>query len=115
MANFEQGDVEKNRVLGGLGYLIFFLPLITCPESRFGKFCANQGLLLWILFAAIWIVFQLLYLIFSWSLFFLGILGFLNWVCNAAVGIVSIYYAYRAVNQGSAQELPFIGNYQIIK
>lgn len=26
-----QEDIEKNKTIAGLAYLLFFLPLITCP------------------------------------------------------------------------------------
>ena len=39
-------DIEKNKVVAALAYIIFFLPLMVCPESPFGKFHANQGLVL---------------------------------------------------------------------
>ncbi|NLA78908.1 MAG: hypothetical protein GX845_05135, partial [Erysipelothrix sp.] len=41
---FTQEDIEKNKTMAGLAYLIFFLPLVAAPESKFGKFHANQGL-----------------------------------------------------------------------
>ena len=43
---FDPADIEKNKTMAGLAYLIFFLPLIVCPDSKYGKFHANQGLLL---------------------------------------------------------------------
>lgn len=39
-------DIEKNKTMAGLAYLLFFLPLIACPESKYAKFHANQALLL---------------------------------------------------------------------
>jgi uncharacterized membrane protein len=45
---FEQTDIDDNKVMAGLAYLIFFLPLLVCPQSRYAKFHANQALLLFI-------------------------------------------------------------------
>ncbi len=115
MAYFDQGDVEKNRVLGGLGYLIFFLPFITCPDSRFGKFCANQGLLLWIAELVIWIGFGLLEWILGWIPFIGWLVYIVHGLANIAVAVIALYYTYLAVAKGDAREIPFIGNYQIIK
>ncbi|MEL7624147.1 MAG: hypothetical protein AAGU12_11215 [Clostridiales bacterium] len=39
-------DIEKNKTMAGLAYMLFFLPLIACPESKYAKFHANQALLL---------------------------------------------------------------------
>ncbi len=115
MMNFEQSDVQKNKVLGGLGYLIFFLPLIACPDSRFGRHCANQGLLVWIAQIVIWIVFGLL----EWVLGWIPVIGWLVYLAHAllniAVAVIAIYYAYLAISKGDARELPAIGHYRIIK
>lgn len=114
MANFEQSDLQKNRALGGLGYLIFFLPLIACPESRYGRHCANQGLIFWIFWVAYGIVFSLLS-----NLFWIPVVGFLFqavlWLCWFAVLALEIYYTVLAVSKGDAREIPFVGSYRIIK
>ena len=45
---FDQMDIENNKIISGLSYLgiLFFLPLVAAPNSRFGKFHANQSLVL---------------------------------------------------------------------
>lgn len=115
MAYFDQGDVEKNRVLGGLGYLIFFLPLIACPGSRFGKACANQGLLALIAYLVISVAFWLLDLILGW----IPVIGFIVWLvgrlCYLAVVILQLYHTFLAVSKGEFKPLPYIGSYEIIK
>jgi hypothetical protein len=115
MAYFDQGDVEKNRVMGGLGYLIFFLPFITCPDSRFGKACANQGLIALIGYVVIGVAFWLLGLIFGW----IPVLGFIVWlvgrICYWALAIAQIYYTFLAVSKGEFKPLPYIGSYEILK
>ena len=115
MAYFDQSDVEKNRVLGGLGYLVFFLPFITCPDSRFGKACANQGLLALIAYVVISVAFWLLNLIFGW----IPVLGWIVWLvgqlCYIALGVVQFYYTFLAVTKGELRPLPFIGSYELIK
>lgn len=115
MANFDPSDVQKNRVLGGLGYLVFFLPFITCPDSRFGKFCANQGLLAVIAFLVIRLAFWLLDLIFGWIPVVGWIVALVGTLCYLAFAILVIYYAFLAISKGDARELPYIGGYQIIK
>ena len=45
---FTQEDIDKNKTIAGLAYIIFFLPLIACPDSRYGRFHANQALILFI-------------------------------------------------------------------
>lgn len=40
---FEAEDIEKNKVLSAVAYLLFFIPLLAAPDSKYGKFHANQG------------------------------------------------------------------------
>lgn len=47
--NFDIKDFEKNKKYAALAYLIFFIPLVACPNSRYGRYHANQGLMLLIM------------------------------------------------------------------
>lgn len=100
---YELEDIEKNKIMAGLAYIIFFLPLIAAPNSKFARFHANQGLLLFILSVGGNLVLNfipfiggILNLIFSIFVFVLAIIGFMN-----GFG-------------GKVQELPIIGNLRII-
>jgi uncharacterized membrane protein len=115
MANFEQSDVEKNKVLGGLGYLVFFLPLLACPNSRFGRYCANQGLLGAISILVVRLAFWLLTLLLGWIPVIGWIVGLVGSLCYIAVAILIFYYTFLAVSKGDARPLPYIGTYEIIK
>lgn len=101
---FSAEDIEKNKVISALAYILFFLPLVACPESSFGKFHANQGLLLLIVGLAGSIVLSIIPVIgwiilplFSLVVFIFGIMGLIG-----------------ALN-GKAKELPIIGKYRIMK
>lgn len=101
---FSPEDIEKNKVIAALAYFIFFLPLIAAQDSEYGKFHANQGLLLFIVafggnivLTIIPIIGWLLIPFFSLAVFVLAVLGFVN-----------------AIN-GKAKELPMIGKYRILK
>lgn len=102
--SYTNEDIEKNKNIAGLAYLIFFLPLMVCPESEFGKFHANQSLLLWI----VAIVGRVA----------LGYVPFIGWVIlplfNLAALIFGIVGMVNAFG-GKAEELPIIGEYRIIK
>jgi uncharacterized membrane protein len=100
----DPSDVEKNKVMAGLSYLIFFLPLIACPDSKYGKFHANQALLLFIVSLAgniilkiIPIIGRIITPIFGVAVLILGIMGLINGL------------------NGNAKELPIFGKYRIIK
>lgn len=108
-------DVEKNKAMAVLAYLIFFLPLIVCPESKFAKYHANQGLIVLIVSA------------------FLGILGsgsglfsILFWPLSVLLGIfmslislalfVLVIMNMISASKGEMKPLPIIGNiFHIIK
>lgn len=101
---YTQEDIEKNKVISALAYFIFFLPLIAAQGSDYGKFHANQGLLLFIVGFAGNIVLTIIPIVgwillpfFSLAIFVFAIVGFVN-----------------AIN-GKAKDLPLIGQYRIIK
>ena len=101
---FAVEDIEKNKTMAGLAYFLFFLPLITCPESQYAKFHANQSLILWIVGIAGNIILRMLPII-GWilmPLFSIGILIF---------GIIGLINGLN----GQAKELPIIGQYTLLK
>ena len=56
---FDQSDVEQNKTMVLLSAILqifipilFFLPLVCCQNSSYGKFYANQGLLILLLYIA---------------------------------------------------------------
>jgi len=113
--NFEKDDIEKNKTIAALAYLIFFLPLICCPNSKFARFHANQGLDLLLFSIASNIVLGIITnillsitwrLAFLWSLFY-GVLS-LVMLLLLILGIMNV------VNS-EAKELPVIGRFTIIK
>lgn len=90
--------------MAGLAYLLFFLPLIACPESRYAKFHANQALLLLIT----GIVGNVI----------LGIIPVIGWMLMPIFGIgVLILGIMGLVNGfgGKAKQLPLIGKFTILK
>lgn len=101
---FDPADIEQNKTMAGLAYFLFFLPLVACPQSRFGRFHANQGLVLLILSVGGSIILSIIPII-GWILLFvfpifivvLGIKGLLNGL------------------NGRVKELPIIGKFRIIK
>jgi uncharacterized membrane protein len=97
-------DIEKNKTMAGLAYLLFFLPLIACPESGYAKFHANQGLLLLITGIAGNMV--------------LGIIPIIGWILMPIFGIgVLILGIMGLINGfgGKVKRLPVIGKFNILK
>ncbi|MDD3504274.1 MAG: zinc-ribbon domain-containing protein [Eubacteriales bacterium] len=96
-------DIEKNKVMAGLAYLIFFLPLIACPDSRYARFHANQALLVFLLGLAAGVI------------NIIPILGCVVSVIAYVFTIVLIIMGMVNAFGGKAKELPLIGKIKIIK
>ncbi len=97
-------DIEQNKTMAGLAYLLFFLPLIACPQSRYARFHANQALILFIVAIAGNVI--------------LGIIPIIGWLLLPFFGIgVLILGIMGLINGfgGKAKELPLIGKFTILK
>lgn len=97
-------DIEKNKTIAGLAYFLFFLPLIVCPDSKYGKFHANQALLLLITGIA--------------GSMILGIIPVIGWLLLPFFGIfVLIIGIMGIINgfKGNAKQLPLIGKFTILQ
>ncbi|MDD2421869.1 MAG: hypothetical protein PHC60_09855 [Heliobacteriaceae bacterium] len=101
---FTAEDIDKNNVISAFAYIIFFLPLVACPDSPFGKFHANQALLLLTTGIVGSIVIKMIPVI-GWIL-----LPFFS-VLIVIVGVICLVNAFN----GKARELPIVGKYRIIK
>ena len=100
---FDQTDIEKNKTVSALAYILFFIPLVASPESKFGRFHANQGLLL---------------LICSLACGILSRIPLLGWLIGTVLGLATlaliIYGIYYTI-QGEAKQLPFIGHITLLR
>jgi uncharacterized membrane protein len=115
LETFDPEDIEKNKTIAGLAYFIFFLPLVACPDSRFGKFHANQALVLLLFCFGASIAIMILSVV-------LGFIPFVGW---AIVGILWLAFCLLAMVlvvigllnglNGNAKELPVIGQLRLLK
>lgn len=103
---FAREDIEKNKLVAACSYLLFFLPLIICPYSAFGRFHANQAAVLFV---------------YALGNVFLRI--FLSFIPAAAtviffvVGTVCLIFAvYGMITAfcGKALKLPLIGRLRLL-
>jgi len=101
---FEQADIDNNKTMAGLAYIIFFLPLLVCPQSKYARFHANQALLLLIvavvgniILGIIPIIGWLLIPLYALAIFILAIMGLINGF------------------SGKAKRLPVFGKYDLLK
>ena len=100
----DTSDAQKNKVVGILAYFLFFLPFIMAPESKFGKFHANQSLILLIMWIASWFGGMIIPFLGAMILFFVGIGVLILWI----IGIIN-------ASKGEMKPLPIVGKYTLIK
>lgn len=116
-SGYDAADINDNKILALLSYLgiLFIVPLIAAPQSKFAKFHANQGLVLFIACVVVGLAGSVLQAI-------AVVLGFLFLalvnILFTAVGLVLLaLMIIGIVNtcQGKAKELPLIGHFRFIK
>lgn len=104
---------QDNKVIFMLAYLgiLFFLPLVAAPNSKVGRFHANQGLVLLIASVAGQIVLSILTAM-MWQLWFItSMLSFVWAIAIFALVVIGMVNAYK----GEQKPLPVIGSIKIIK
>ena len=112
-AQFDPQDIQDNKVMALLAYLgfLFLIPLLAAPNSKFARYHANQGLVLFILEAIAGVVTGII-----------CVIPFVGWIIggilSGAVGIfglvLTIIGIVNAAN-GQAKQLPLIGGITILK
>ncbi|MCL2300299.1 MAG: zinc ribbon domain-containing protein [Firmicutes bacterium] len=113
----EAKDAQDNKLMGILSYLgfLWLVPIFAAKESKFAKFHANQGLVLFILEVAYGIVNGILSAIFyaiSWRLG--SIMGTILGLVYIGIAVLAILGIVNAV-KGEKKELPLIGKIKILK
>lgn len=104
-AAFDKADIEANKIMAVLAYILFLIPLLAAKESPYAKFHTNQGLILFIAAIAVSVVGS--------------IIPFLGWfvilpIGSLIVGILGILGIINAAT-GKAKELPMIGKFKFLK
>jgi uncharacterized membrane protein len=97
-------DVQANKVMAILAYIIFFIPLLAARDSRFAMYHANQGLLLFLTAVAVNIV--------------LGIIPVIGWIllpfANLAILVFVVIGIINAAN-GENKPLPLFGHITLLR
>ena len=100
---FDKDDIEKNKVMGLLAYILCFIPLLAAKDSPFARYHANQGLVLFL--AAI----------LSSVILIIPILGWIIApILSIVITVLAVIGIINALN-GKAKELPIIGKFKILK
>lgn len=115
---FTAEDMEKNKAFGAVASIpiLFWVPLVANSESSYGKFAANQGLIMLIVDIALGLVSGLLSAIFGIIPFIGGILAALISLVFSVVELAGFLFLLITALQGKAKYLPLVGDkFQIIK
>lgn len=114
---FDRNDIEANKGMAILSYIfiLWLVPLLAAPNSKYARFHANQGLVLFILECSLGVIVFLVGL----AMGLLGTVGgIVSWIVWAVVLIIDLCFAIigilNAVN-GTAKQLPVIGAISLIK
>ena len=102
-AEYDAADVEKNKLMAVLAYIIFLIPLLAAKDSPFAKYHTNQGFILFLAAIASGVV---------------AVIPILGWIiapiASILVTVLAVIGIINALN-GKAKELPIIGKFKIIK
>ena len=108
IVKFDSKDIEDNKAMAILAYIIFFIPMIAAPNSPFAKFHANQGL---VLFWAGLVSYVAMIILGFLTLGLTFLLMPLLWIGMLVLAILGIVNAAS----GEAKELPIIGSMKLYK
>ena len=111
---FDPADMKKNALAGALGCLLFPIPLLACPNSPFGRFCANQGLILLLAYIIVSIAFAILRVLTGWIPLIGWIVALIGVLARIAIVVVGVYLAWQAY-QGKPMRVPYIGSFDLIR
>ena len=100
----ELADIEKNKAMGILAYILFIIPLLAAKDSKFAMYHANQGLVLFISAVAAQI--------------FAHMIPFIGWMIAPMLSLgvlVLMVVGILSASKGEMKPLPLIGGLNILK
>ena len=103
-------DIQQNKTMGILAYILFFIPLLAAKESKFGRYHANQGLILQLTLVALWIVQSIISGILAVFAFGAVLaIGAIFWLVYLALSVLAIIGIINAA-QGQVKPVPVLGS-----
>ena len=110
-------DISDNKTLSIFSYfgLLFLIPWLASKNSRFARFHANQGLLLFLFTVAASIAVSIVTFIFGFIPVLGVIVNVIMWLVYYVAVIGYIVLGIYNVVKGRANELPVIGKFRLIK
>ncbi|PKM98927.1 MAG: hypothetical protein CVU79_01360 [Elusimicrobia bacterium HGW-Elusimicrobia-3] len=96
-------DIEKNKTMGILAYILFFIPIIAARDSKFAMYHANQGLSLFIVAVASNVV--------------AGFVPFIGGMLGALLSLAFLAFMVMGIisaSKGEMKPLPLIGGINLL-
>ena len=127
-----ENDIKDNKIFALLSYIgpLFLVPILAAPKSKYARFHANQGLVLFLAEIIIAVPLEILgwlngFIFGNLGDTFLGWLSFIPSLVGAVLGLIGfctgalalVFAVIGVINafQGKVTELPFIGRAKILK
>lgn len=109
--DYDNSDIESNKVMAVLAYIgiLVLVPILAAKNSKYARFHANQGLVLFIAE----IIYNFVSVIIR-AILPLAVVNIILWVISVLFLVLSIIGIVNAAT-GKAKELPVIGKIRIIK
>lgn len=106
---YDSQDIEANKVFSILAYigLLFLVPLLAAPNSKFARFHTNQGLVLFIADVILSVIASLC-----------GFIPFVGWIVSLVCGLACLVFMILGIinaANGRAKELPLMGHIRLLK
>jgi uncharacterized membrane protein len=107
----DKSDIEENKVFAVLAYIgiLFLVPLLVAPKSRFARYHTNQGIILFL--AAFILGFGALVLL---PIPLIHVLILPVWVVLPACVFVFVVIGIVHAVSGEYKPLPWIGHYRLL-
>lgn len=114
---YEKNDIDQNKGISILSYIgiLVIVPILAAKESKFARYHANQGLVLVICEVGWGIILSFVESILYRISWFLGsMMGGIMSLGSLVFLVLSIMGIINVIN-GRTKELPFIGQFKILK
>ena len=114
---FDPKDVEQNKVMAILAYfgILVLVPIFAAPQSKFARFHANQGLILFIAWICCYAVMHIaVRVLYSVSTALTGLITLIVGIGYIALLVLAVIGIINAA-QGKCKPLPVIGNFKLLK
>ena len=110
---FDAQDAQNNKTMGILAYIfiLVLVPIFSAKDSKWARFHANQGLVLFIIEVASSIIFTSLLSRIPAIGWLFGLIGWLIYVGCVVLSVIGIVNAAK----GKAVEFPVVGSIKILK